>query len=57
MAEDDSQIEYRQYYEYGSYGVWALTGLIFCCVCCNLKNIRIGLAVMQCTALFINGTP
>lgn len=57
MPEEDPQFQYQKYYLYGSYGVWGLAGLIFICVCCNLKNIRIGLAVMQATAQFINGTP
>ena len=28
-----------------------------CCVCINLKNIRIGIAIMKCTAEFIADTP
>ena len=57
MDEADSQYIYKDYYTYGSYAVWGLALIMFVCVCCNLKNIRIGLAVMQCTAMFINGTP
>lgn len=57
MEDTDPQIGYKEYYTYGAYAVWGLAGLIFLCVCCNLKNIRIGLAVMQCTTMFINGTP
>jgi hypothetical protein len=46
MTEDDSQFAYKDYYTYGAYAVWGLCGVLFLCVCCNLKNIRIGLAVM-----------
>jgi len=49
--------EYKLYYLYGSYVVWGISGLLACCVCCNLKNIRIGVAVMKCTAAFLGGTP
>jgi hypothetical protein len=45
------------YYLYGSYVVWGLTGCLLCCALCNLKNIRIGVAVMKCTAAFLGGTP
>lgn len=37
--------------------VWGLAVILFCCICFNLKNIRIGVAVMKCTAAFIGGTP
>jgi len=49
--------EYKIYYLYASYGVGGLAALCFCCVCFNLKNIRIGIAVLKCTAAFIGGTP
>ena len=42
--------EHKQYYLVGSYVVWGITGLLVLCVCCNITNIRIGIAVMQCTA-------
>lgn len=54
MMETD---EYKKYYLYGSYAVWGLSAILLCCACCNLKNIRIGVAVMKCTAAFIGGTP
>ena len=44
-------------YLYGSYAVFGFAAILVCCVCFNLKNIRIGVAVMQCTAAFIGGTP
>jgi hypothetical protein len=44
-------------YLYCSYAVFGISAILFCCVCFNLKNIRIGVAVMQCTAAFIGGTP
>ena len=49
--------KYKPYYLYGSYVVWGIAGILFCCICFNLKNIRIGVAVMKCTAAFIGGTP
>ena len=42
---------------YASYGVWGLSALLLCCAICNQKNIRIGVAVMKCTAMFIGDTP
>jgi len=54
MAETD---KYKTYYLYGSYVVWGLSVVLLCCACCNLKNIRIGVAVMKCTAAFLGGTP
>ena len=47
----------KEYYLYGSYVVWGIGAIVFCCVCCNWKNIRIGIAVMKCTASFIGSTP
>jgi cell division protein FtsW (lipid II flippase) len=47
----------KKYYLYGSYAVWGLAGLLLFYVCCNLKNIRIGVAVMKCTAAFIGSNP
>jgi len=49
--------QYKEYYLYGSYVVWGISGALFLCACCNQKNIRIGIAVMKCTAQFIQGTP
>lgn len=54
MIETD---KHKAYYEYGAYAVWGLSFILLCCVCCNLKNIRIGVAVMKCTAAFLGGTP
>lgn len=42
--------QYQPYYLYGSYVVWGFTAFLLCCVLCNVKNIRIGVAVMKCTA-------
>lgn len=47
----------KVYYLYGSYAVWGLAGILACCMLCNLKNIRIGVAVMKCTATFIGSNP
>jgi len=49
--------EQKLYYLYGSYTIWGFTSVILCCAICNMKNIRIGVAVMQCTAKFIGCTP
>lgn len=49
--------QYKNYYIYGSYVTWGFAGLILLCLCCNLTNIKIGIAVMEATAMFINGTP
>jgi len=51
------QDQYKLYYLYGSYGVAGLSALLLLCAICNCKNIRIGVAVMKCTAAFIGGTP
>lgn len=47
----------HQIYLYGSYSVWGITALLLCCIICNIKNIRIGVNVMKCTASFIGSTP
>lgn len=49
--------ETKKYYLYGAYVVWGIGALMICCVLCNFKNIRIGIAVMKCTASFIGSTP
>jgi hypothetical protein len=55
-AMNDAE-QYKNYYIYGSYGVMGLGGFILLCVLCQCKNIRVGVAVMKCTAAFIGGTP
>lgn len=47
----------QEYYKWGSYVGFGFSALLVCCVLCNFKNIRIGIAVMKCTAEFIGGTP
>jgi len=54
---EPSEAQTKDYYLYGSYVVWGITALLICCVLCNCKNIRIGIAVMKCTASFIGSTP
>lgn len=49
--------QYKEYYLYGSYAVAGLAGVILLCTLINCKNIRIGIAVMKCTAQFISSTP
>lgn len=49
--------EHKEIYLYGSYVVWGLAGVIFICTLINCKNIKIGVAVIKCTAAFIGGTP
>ena len=38
-------------------GCWAFAALILLCVMCNWKNIKIGIAVMKATAMFVAFTP
>ena len=47
----------KKWYEVGAYAVWVLAALLLLCVCCNLKNIRIGVAIMKATAAFIGSNP
>jgi hypothetical protein len=54
MLEGD---QYKDYYLYGSYVVWGIAACFLCCAICCQKNIRIGVAIMKCTAAFIGGTP
>ena len=49
--------QYKLYYQIGAYIAWGFAAIVLCCVLCNYRNIQIGLAVMQATSLFINGTP
>jgi len=51
------EAETKKYYTYGSYVVFGLAAIIVCCVICNFNNIKIGIAVMKCTASFIGTTP
>lgn len=53
----DPENEQYPYYLYGSYVVAGITGILLICAIFNQKNIRIGVAVMKCTAAFIGGTP
>ena len=47
LAQDEDR---QMYYQVGSYIVWGFSALILCCTICNWKNIKIGVAVMKCTA-------
>lgn len=49
--------QYKPHYLYGSYVVAGISVLLLCCALCNSKNIRIGVAVMKCTAAFLGGNP
>lgn len=53
----DKADEQYPFYLYGSYTVAGICGVLLICAICNGKNIRIGVAVMKCTAAFIGGTP
>lgn len=44
-------------YKYGAYAAWVFSAILVCCVLANNKNIRIGVAVMKCTAAYIGSTP
>jgi choline transporter-like protein 2/4/5 len=46
-----------QYYEYGAYTIWGIAALLLCCTLCNWNNIKIGVAVMKCTAQYIGNNP
>jgi hypothetical protein len=48
---------YKTYYLIGAVLAWTFCFFAFCCICCNYSNIQIGIAIMQATAQFINGTP
>ena len=54
MADTNEQ---KPYYLYGSYTVAGICAILLICAICNQKNIRVGVAVMKCTAAFIGGTP
>ena len=54
MSEADKN---KKYYLYGSYAIGGLAALLLFCICCNLKNIRIGVAIMKCTAQYIGSNP
>ena len=56
MGKADTD-QYKLYYQIGAYIAWGFAAIVLCCVLCNYRNIQIGLAVMQATSLFINGTP
>ena len=49
--------QYKLHYLYGSYVVAGISFLLLCCALCNSKNIRIGVAIMKCTAAFLGGNP
>ena len=53
----DKENEQYPFYLYGSYVVAGIAAVLVICLIFNLKNIRIGVAVMKCTAAFIGGTP
>jgi hypothetical protein len=53
----DKENEQYPFYLYGSYVVAGICGVLLICAICNQKNIRVGVAVMKCTAAFIGGTP
>jgi len=53
----DKLHEEYPYYLYGSYVVAGICVVLLICTLCNFKNIKIGVAVMKCTAAFIGGTP
>lgn len=55
--ETEEEQQYKMIATYASYGVWGVSAALLCCAILNSKNIRIGVAVMKCTAMFIGGTP
>lgn len=53
----DPSHPHYQYYEYGAYTIWGIAGVLLCCTLCNWNNIKIGVAVMKCTAQYIGNNP
>lgn len=46
-----------KYCLYGSYTLWGLAGIYLFLLLCLCKRIRLGIAIIKCTAQFIGGTP
>ena len=53
----DPSHPHYQYYQYGAYTIWGIAALLLCCTLCNWNNIKIGVAVMKCTAQYIGNNP
>lgn len=53
----DSTSKNYEYCLYGSYVLWGIDGLYAFLLLCLCNRIRLGVAVMKCTALFIGATP
>ena len=49
--------KYKPLYKYGAYVTWFFSAVLICCILANNKNIRIGVAVMKCTAVYIGSNP
>lgn len=49
--------EQQPFYLIGSYVLLGVMAIFLICAIFNQKNIRIGVAIMKCTAAFIGGTP
>jgi hypothetical protein len=46
-----------KYCEYGAYVLWGLAGAYLLILLCLCKRIRLGVAIIKCTAQFIGSTP
>lgn len=44
-------------YKYVAYVFWGFAAICVICVICNWKNIKIGIAIMKATAVFVATTP
>jgi len=47
----------KQYMRYGAYVVWGICALFVLIILCIFGRIRLGIAVLHCSADFINATP
>ena len=57
FAQCKDRDDQQPFYLYGSYVLAGVMVIFLLCAIFNQKNIRIGVAVMKCTAAFIGGTP
>ncbi len=49
--------EDRVHFQNMAFVAWGVAVLVIVCTICNWNNIKLGIAVMKCTAAFIGSTP
>jgi len=49
--------DYYKYNLYGAYTLWGIDGAYAIILLCLCNRIRLGVAIMKCTAQFMGGTP